>query len=137
METDLKSLALWRDAVVSSVRSDNPDLSARQMALMLTVYLSNREHTVRGLAAELNISKPAISRALDRLGELGFIRRKRDEADRRNVLVQRTMKGSIYLSEFSTMVKKAQANVATATMEDDLFDFTLESIDDTLATEAA
>jgi DNA-binding MarR family transcriptional regulator len=56
---------------------------------------------VRGLASTLNISKPAISRALDRLGRLGFIRRKRDDADRRNVLVQRTVKGSVFLTEFS------------------------------------
>lgn len=120
MSSDLQALALWRNALVQSVRSDAPDLSARQMALMLTVYLSDKMHTVRGLAAELNISKPAISRALDRLGELGFIRRKRDDEDRRNVIVQRTMKGSVYLTDFATMIKQAQSTVTSEVIKDDI-----------------
>jgi DNA-binding MarR family transcriptional regulator len=100
-------LNLWRGALVESVRRDGPDLSARQMALMLTVYLTPPPHTVRGLAEALNISKPAVTRALDRLGTLDMIRRKPDEADRRSVNVQRTVKGSVYLSEFSDMIRKA------------------------------
>lgn len=120
MSSDLQALALWRNALVSSVRSDAPDLSARQMALMLTVYLSDKQHTVRGLAAELNISKPAISRALDRLGELGFIRRKRDDEDRRNVIVQRTMKGSVYLTDFAQWIKTAQGATQNEVIKDDI-----------------
>jgi DNA-binding MarR family transcriptional regulator len=74
------------------------------MALLLTVYLTPQPHTVRGLAEILNVSKPAITRALDRLGLLGLARRKRDETDRRSVLVQRTVKGSVFLSEFSDIM---------------------------------
>ena len=40
-----------------------------------------------GLAAELNVSKLAITRALDRLGEFDFARRKVDPLDRRSILV--------------------------------------------------
>ena len=36
-----------------------------------------------------------------------LIRRKPDEADRRSVLVQRTVKGSVYLSEFADMVQQS------------------------------
>lgn len=100
-------LDLWRGALVETVRRDRPDLSARQMALLLTVYLTPPPHTVRGLAATLNISKPAITRALDRLAAHDMIRRKPDEADRRSVLVQRTVKGSVYLSEFADMVQQS------------------------------
>jgi DNA-binding MarR family transcriptional regulator len=64
-------------------------------------------HTVRGLAELLQVSKPAISRALDRLGILDFARRKRDDSDRRNVLVQRTVKGAVFLSDFSALVTRA------------------------------
>jgi DNA-binding MarR family transcriptional regulator len=77
------------------------------MALLLTVYLTPPPHTVRGMADILNISKPAITRALDRLGMLGLARRKRDETDRRSVLVQRTVKGSVFLSEFSEIMLKS------------------------------
>lgn len=103
----VQALDLWRGAIVESVRRDAPDLSARQMALLLTVYLTQPPHTVRGLAQTLNVSKPAISRALDRLGELGLVKRKVDENDRRSVLVQRTVKGSVFLREFGDIVVAA------------------------------
>ncbi len=77
------------------------------MALLLTVYLTVPPHTVRGLAQSLNISKPAVSRALDRLGDLGLVKRKLDETDRRSVLVQRTVKGSVFLREFGDIVVSA------------------------------
>jgi DNA-binding MarR family transcriptional regulator len=76
-------------------------------------------HTVRGLAAELNVSKPAITRALDRLGELDLARRKVDPLDRRSVLVQRTTKGTTFLRDLrgimseATSPKKAPAEKET------------------------
>lgn len=106
----VQALDLWRGAIVESVRRDAPDLSARQMALLLTVYLTTPPHTVRGLAVSLNISKPAVSRALDRLGDLGLVKRKLDETDRRSVLVQRTVKGSVFLHEFGNIVVSAAQN---------------------------
>ena len=118
MPHKLQALDLWRNVLVSSVRQAGPDLSSRQLALLLTVYLTPPPHTVWGLAGTLNISKPAISRALDRLGRLGFVRRKRDDADRRNVLVQRTVKGSVFLTEFSQLVLTSQqAAMMEATVE--------------------
>jgi DNA-binding MarR family transcriptional regulator len=102
-----QALDLWRRALVETVRRDAPDLSARQLALLLTVYLTSPPHTVRGLADTLRISKPAVTRALDRLSSLDYVRRKIDEADRRNVLIQRTVKGSVYLSEFADLVIEA------------------------------
>jgi DNA-binding MarR family transcriptional regulator len=107
------SLELWRHALVASVRGDAPDLSARQMALMLSVYLGEGPHTVRGLAHVLRISKPAVSRALDRLGELGYIRRQRDDMDRRNVLVQRTDVGDAFLIQFAALIDEARTHVDT------------------------
>ena len=52
------------------------------MPVLLTVYITQPPDTVRGLAAELNISKPAITRVLDRLGEFGLVRQKPNETDR-------------------------------------------------------
>ncbi|OAN54697.1 MarR family transcriptional regulator [Paramagnetospirillum marisnigri] len=105
----VQALDLWRGAIVESVRRDAPDLSARQMALLLTVYLTPPPHTVRGLAATLNISKPAITRALDRLTEFGLVKRKVDDQDRRSVLIQRTVKGSVFLREFGDIIVTAAA----------------------------
>ena len=105
--SEIQALDLWRRAIVASVRIDAPDLSARQMALLLTVYLIPPHHTVRGLALALNISKPAVTRAIDRLSELGLVRRKPDENDRRSVHIQRTVKGSVFLREFGELVVHA------------------------------
>lgn len=96
-----------RDTVVALVRGDGPDLSARQLAVFLTCYLDESGHTVRGLASSLNVSKPAITRALDRLGELDLARRKVDPLDRRSVLVQRTPKGASYLKEIRAIMGSA------------------------------
>ncbi len=104
---DLDPLDIWRRAIVDSVRRDAPDLSARQMAVLLSVYMTPPPHTVRGLAEILNVSKPAITRALDRLGEYRLARRKSDARDRRSVLVQRTVRGSVYLSEFAEIIGEA------------------------------
>ena len=98
-----------RDTIVALVRRDGPDLSARQLGVFLTCYLQDGAHTVRGLAAQLNVSKPAITRALDRLGELDLARRKVDPMDRRSVLVQRTLKGSAFLRDLRGIMTEAAA----------------------------
>jgi DNA-binding MarR family transcriptional regulator len=101
-------VGILRDTVVALVRRDGPDLSARQLGVFLTVYLTDGPHTVRGLAAELNVSKPAITRALDRLGELDLARRKVDPMDRRSVLVQRTLKGAAFLRDMRSIMQSAE-----------------------------
>ncbi|MGC9582186.1 UNVERIFIED_CONTAM: MarR family transcriptional regulator, partial [Salmonella enterica subsp. enterica serovar Typhimurium] len=76
-----QSLLAWMSALVDYVRSGEPDLTNRQMALLLVVYLRPGPHTVRGLARALNVSKPVVTRALNRLGTLGYLRRQRDDSD--------------------------------------------------------
>lgn len=100
-------VGILRDTVVALVRRDGPDLTARQLGVFLTVYLGEGPHTVRGLAASLNVAKPAITRALDRLGELDIARRKTDPQDRRSVLVQRTAKGAALLRELRSAMSEA------------------------------
>src|SRR5213596_207755 len=100
-------VGLLRDTVVALVRRDGADLSARQLGVFLICYLNEGGHTVRGLAADLNVSKPAITRALDRLGELELARRKVDPADRRSVLVQRTLKGQAFLRDLRSIMADA------------------------------
>ena len=68
---------------------------------------------MRGLVQPLKVSKPAITRAVNRLSELGMVRRKTDDADRRSVLIQRTVKGSVFLREFGELIVSA-ANAGDA-----------------------
>ncbi|MEM8772084.1 MAG: MarR family transcriptional regulator [Pseudomonadota bacterium] len=100
----LDILTHWRDVMCDAVRTEGPDLSMRQWSILLTVYLNPGPHTVRALARDLNVPKPAISRALDALSILGLIKRARDSRDKRIVLIQKTTDGAIYLDEFARIV---------------------------------
>ena len=107
-------VGILRDTIVAMVRREGPDLTARQLGVFLTCYLREGEHTVRGLAAELDVSKPAITRALDRLGEFDLARRKRDTRDRRSVLVQRTLRGNALLRDLIKILDEAARNAGLA-----------------------
>jgi len=96
--------------LISYVRSGQPDLTNRQMALILLVYLTPGPHTVRGLAQRLGVSKPVITRALNTLGGLGYLRRVRDEADRRNVFVAKTSTGQDFLEGFNRYLEPSGAD---------------------------
>ena len=96
-----------RQTIVALVRREGPDLTARQLGVFLTCYLDDEAQTVRGLAAKLNVSKPVITRALDRLSEFDLVRRKIDTLDRRSVLVQRTAAGMSFLRDLKKILGEA------------------------------
>jgi DNA-binding MarR family transcriptional regulator len=99
-----QSLRLWQQVTLAEVRAASHDLTMRQMAVLLTVYLDPPPHTVRGLAEKLNVTKPVITRALDTMGALKLVSRHRDEHDRRNVLVRRTVEGALFIERFGDVV---------------------------------
>lgn len=103
----LEALSLWHKVAVRGLCEIKYDLSARQNCIMLSVYLSPPPHTVKNLAEQLKISKPAICRAVDVLSQLGLVKRKKDEKDKRQVMIQRTIKGSVYLSELGDIIVSA------------------------------
>jgi DNA-binding MarR family transcriptional regulator len=107
-------IRVLQETIVALVRRDAHDLSSRQLGVMLISYLSDGPHTVRGLAAKLNVSKPAITRALDRLGDHDLARRKPDPSDRRSVLVQRTPKGNAFMRELRNTILAADQRVTEA-----------------------
>jgi DNA-binding MarR family transcriptional regulator len=97
----------WMTTLVDYVRSGEPDLTNRQMALLMVVYLMPGPHTVRGLARALNVSKPVVTRALNRLGALGYLRRQRDDSDKRNIFIAPTNEGADFLEEFGNFIGDA------------------------------
>jgi DNA-binding MarR family transcriptional regulator len=101
-----QALQLWHDVSFDLVKDGEADLSARQFAILLTVYLEAPPHTVRGLAAKLAVTKPVITRALDTMGKLDLVSRRRDDKDKRNVLVQRTVKGALQLERLADVIGK-------------------------------
>jgi DNA-binding MarR family transcriptional regulator len=99
-----EALGLWHRVVLQQVVDDGADLTLRQMAILLHVYLVPPPHTVRGLAAVLGVTKPVITRALDSMGAIGLLERIRDERDRRNVVIKRTVAGALYLEKFGDLI---------------------------------
>ncbi|QDZ01237.1 winged helix-turn-helix transcriptional regulator [Nitratireductor mangrovi] len=102
-----QALRLWQQVALAEVRDEQPDLSVRQTAILLTIYLDPPPHTVRGLAAKLAVTKPVITRALDSMGALKLVSRHRDEADKRNVLVKRTVEGALYVERLGDVIIEA------------------------------
>ena len=98
-------LSGWMRTLINYVRSGEPDLTNRQMALLMLIYLTPGPHTVRGIASALGVSKPVVTRALNTLGSLGYLRRERDQDDRRNIFVVRTKDGTQFLETFKRYLR--------------------------------
>lgn len=96
-----EALKIWQRVSLRLVHDRDPDLSMRQLAILTSVYLEPPPHTVRALAAKLGVTKPVITRALDTLGKRGLLTRRRDDKDRRNVLIQRTVEGALYVEQLA------------------------------------
>ncbi|PHR60724.1 MAG: MarR family transcriptional regulator [Robiginitomaculum sp.] len=104
--TKSEALHLWHKVNLGSVLDAQADLTSRQTALLMCVYLEEGPHTVRSLALRLHVTKAVITRALNTLSGYGFIARGVDLRDKRSVLIKRTGIGSRYLSEFADRMRQ-------------------------------
>lgn len=88
-----------RRAVTFMIGSDTAhDLTQRQLGTLLLVACTPGPHTIRGIAARLDLLKPAVTRAVDVLEAEGLVERKPDPADRRSVLVVPTLAAGRFVS---------------------------------------
>lgn len=94
-------LLKWQDLIIALITSDHPQLTSRQMAVLMSVSLYAAPQTVRGLAVQLQVGKPAISRALDRLSQLQLVERAADLHDRRGVCLRTTEAGWAFLDSIA------------------------------------
>ncbi len=101
-----EALKLWHDTNLKLVHDSGPDLSARQITILLTIYLEPPPHTVRGLAEKLKVTKPVITRALNTMGQMDLLNRRRDQNDRRNVFVQRTVTGALFVEKLADTISQ-------------------------------
>jgi DNA-binding MarR family transcriptional regulator len=110
-------LGRWRNALIDYIRSGEPDLNNRQMALLLIIYASPGRHTVRGLAEKLQVSRPVVTRALNTLSALGYLRRERDESDGRNIFITQTPNGARFLERFEKFLGRDRPTGSAARLE--------------------
>jgi DNA-binding MarR family transcriptional regulator len=109
---DGRYLRLIRGTILDLVRRDGRDLTARQLTTLLTIYLQDEVYSVSMLAKMLNISRPGVTRILDRLVEAHLVSRAEDAADRRRVLVYRTSDGARYIEELGSVAGHVAGELA-------------------------
>jgi DNA-binding MarR family transcriptional regulator len=114
-----QALSLWLDVTAQAVKSKGPDLTARQTAMLLTIYLETGPHTVRGLAKKLGVGKPVIVRAIDALSDANMLVRVPDPADRRNVFIEGTDFGASQLADYARNIARNIAQIAGRSEIDD------------------
>ncbi len=106
------AIALIRGTMLELVRRDGRDLTARQLTTLLTVYQEDETLSVSRVATLLNISRPGVTRILDRLVEADLVSRAEDATDRRRVLVRRTRAGARFVRELIEVADSVSAELA-------------------------
>jgi DNA-binding MarR family transcriptional regulator len=93
---------LLLERILTLVRREGRDLRLNQMAILLVCDAAEAPQTVRGLARYLEIEKPIVTRAVDRLEAVGLAKRKADPSDGRSVLIVPSPAGRRYCSRFAS-----------------------------------
>lgn len=107
------ALKLLFDIAQSCVREGEPDLSFRQLSVLLMLYLNAPPHSVTGIAAKLKVSKPVITRALDHLAKIGLISRTKSLKDKRMLVIARTTEGALFLDRLALLTLKTAETLPT------------------------
>lgn len=103
--SDADVLRLWHDVSLDMILDDEPELNTRQTAILLTIYLEPPPHSVGDLARKLGVTKPVITRAIDTMGQMDLVQRRRDEKDKRFLRIQRTVRGALYLEKLADHIR--------------------------------
>ena len=105
-------IIVLRGTLLALVRRDGRDLTARQLTAFLTVYMDESTHTVSSLAELLHISRPGVTRIMDRLVQFDLVAREEDREDRRRVLVRRTTRGAAFFRELVNISRSVEVEPA-------------------------
>jgi DNA-binding MarR family transcriptional regulator len=103
-----------RQTLLALVRRDGRDLTARQLTAFLAIYTQEETLTVSSLAEMMNISRPGVTRVMDRLVHFDLIAREEDREDRRRVLARRTARGASFYRELVSIARAAAEETDTA-----------------------
>jgi DNA-binding MarR family transcriptional regulator len=93
---DIKDIWIYANNILHSSRQMvNEGLAGLQLSSAegnILMHLYTRDHSIRqeDIVAQLELSKPAVSRALESLERKGYVARSRDASDRRASLVALT-----------------------------------------------
>jgi DNA-binding MarR family transcriptional regulator len=102
-----RTVSMLQHTIIALMRH-RLDLSVPQLAIFLIYYLDDGPHSLGSLAERLEIERPTISRAIDRLCQLDLVDRKRDTTGCRTLYVKQTIKGSAFLQELHSIMSEAE-----------------------------
>jgi DNA-binding MarR family transcriptional regulator len=91
------------------------DMTLRQVAILNGIYHSDGQHTVRGIATHLNMTKPAVTRAVQRMEKLSFVTKRTDPRDRRVVRVALTARGRTWMEHIESGLPPERRSQKTKT----------------------
>ena len=87
-------------------QQDGRDLTSRQLATLLTIYLQGiKVHNITSIAKELHVSRPAVTKIADRLESHNFVKRETGRQDRRQVLLLQTVEGRAFIKKLEDLVQ--------------------------------
>ncbi len=89
--------------IIKNSASSHFALTVRQLAILSLVYNESIEASIDYYSKTLNLSKPAVTKAINRLEELKLVRRKPDIHDGRKVIVSSTLIGHNYIQQIQTV----------------------------------
>ena len=101
-------LSILNRGILHLARADGRNLTIIQLGVLLICYQDANEmdgpHTVRGLASALKVSKPYISRALDRVELWELVARAPDLLDRRSIIIKQTREGKKFMLDLQRIL---------------------------------
>lgn len=83
--------------VITNATKQKETLSVRQLGILSMVYINHIHASVDHYARTLNLSKPAVTKALNRLEELRLVKRIPSWEDKRKITVVPTSYGQDYI----------------------------------------
>lgn len=91
-------------AAFFGARASRPDLSLRELAILLVVQSARTPQSVTMLTARLGLARGVVRRGVEMLEREGYVTRPARPADRRTVSVQATPRGEQLLRLLATPV---------------------------------
>lgn len=89
--------------IIKNSASSHYALTVRQLAILSLVYDQAVEASVDYYSKTLNLSKPAVTKAINRLEELKLLKRKPNIQDGRKVIITSTPTGFNYIHQIQTI----------------------------------
>jgi DNA-binding MarR family transcriptional regulator len=106
------NLTTLRDIFVPICKDTKVDLSIRQIAVLSYIHCTSEKLSVGPIAARLNLSKPAVTRALNKLETMGCIKRNPDPKDKRKIEITTPKAGKVLIARLEKIVALATTGAA-------------------------